>query len=448
MSGAFAGERVVVVGLGIAGRAAARVLAEEGAAVRATEERVRIEDVGELRALGVEVYLGGHAPEHLDGASVVVASPGVPERAPVLAWAAERGLPVWSELDLGARLCRAPYVAVTGTNGKSTTTEMLAVMMRASGLDAIACGNIGYPFSVAAREGHDALAVEASSFQLRFHHWFHPSVSVLLNIAPDHLDWHGTFDGYAAAKARIFELQESAEVHVGNADDPSAEAVSRGAACRVVWFRRGEPGPGEVGYVGGEVVSRLDGETRLGRPSHDAAGFLADAAAAAGAGLSFGLDPGAVSEGLRTMRPLPHRGEVVARVGSVSFVDDSKATNVHAALHALEGRRDVVLIAGGLAKGVDLSPLASASPALAGVVAMGEAASEVVTLFEGRVPVRKAGSIEEAVRTALELAPAGSTVLLAPACASWDMFRDYRERGERFTAAAAAIERQVPGGRP
>jgi len=444
---AFAGERVLVVGLGVAGRAAARVLAEEGATVRVTEERPEAAGADEIRGFGVEVLTGGHEPSHLDGVTAVVASPGVPEGAPVLRWAEQRGLPIWSELDVGARLCRAPYVAVTGTNGKSTTTVMVAHMMRAAGLDAVACGNIGHAFSLAAREGHAALAVEASSFQLRFHHWLHPKVSVLLNVAPDHVDWHGSFERYAESKARVYELQDEDDVHIGNADDGRGAKISAAAPCRVAWFRMGSPGEGEVGFVGRELVARIDGEAPLGVPGSDAAGFRADAAAAAAASLSFGLDPGAVAEGLRRMRPLPHRGEEVARVGSVAFLDDSKATNVHAALHALAGRRGVVLIAGGMAKGADLSPLAEATPALVGVVAMGEAAPEIAMLFEGRVPVSKAGSIEEAVREAFELAPpAGGTVLLAPACASWDMFRDYVERGERFAEAARRLAEEDADG--
>lgn len=446
MSGEFEGERIVVIGLGVAGRAAARVLADEGATVRVTEERPDVAGADELRALGIEVLDGGHDPRHLDGATSVVASPGVPELAPVLRWAKDRGIAVWSELDVGARLCRVPYVVVTGTNGKSTTTKMIATMMEASGLDAVACGNIGHAFSLAAREGHDALAVEASSFQLRFHHWIHPKVSVLLNLAPDHLDWHGSFDGYAASKARVYELQGDGDAHVGNADDESAARISRGAPCRIAWFRLGTPGHGEVGYVNGEVVARSGADVALGRPVLDSTGFRADAGAAAAAALAFGLEPAAIAEGMRRMRPLPHRGEEVARAGSVAFLDDSKATNVHATLHALAGRRDVVLIAGGLAKGADLSPLGEAIPSLAGVVAMGEAASEMVALFEGRVPVRKAGSMEEAVRTAFELATTGGTVLLAPACASWDMFRDYVERGERFAAAARALGKSVAHG--
>jgi UDP-N-acetylmuramoylalanine--D-glutamate ligase len=443
---AFAGERVLVVGLGVAGRAAARVLVEEGAEVRVTEERAEAVRAREIRELGVEVLTGGHEPWHLDGVTAVVASPGVAERAPILRWAAERGVAIWSELDVGARLCHVPFVAVTGTNGKSTTTMMVAAMMQAAGLDAAACGNIGHAFSLAAREGHAALAVEASSFQLRFHHWLHPHVSVLLNVAQDHVDWHGSFERYAEAKARVYAHQNENDVHVGNADDDRGREISIGAPCPVVWFRMGPPGDGEVGFVERELVARVDGEARLGTPVSDAVGFRADAAAAAAAALSFGLPPGAVAEGLRRTVPLPHRGEEVARVGSVTFLDDSKATNVHAALHALSGRHDVVLIAGGVAKGVDLSPLADAAPALSAVVAIGEAAPEIAALFESKVAVSKAGSIEEAVREGFELAPRGGTVLLAPACASWDMFRDYAERGERFARAAQRLAEEMADG--
>jgi len=439
----FAGERVLVVGLGVAGRAAVGALVGEAAKVRVSEERPEVAGAEAFRRLGVEVLTGGHEPGHLNGMTAVVASPGVPEGAPVLRWAADRGVAVWSELDVGARLCHVPFVAVTGTNGKSTTTMMIEAMMRAAGLDAVACGNIGHPFSLAAGEGHAALAVEASSFQLRFHHWLHPRVSVLLNVAQDHVDWHGSFERYVEAKARIYERQNEDDVHVGNADDDRGKEISAAAPCRVVWFRMGPPGDGEVGFVGRELVARVDAEARLGTPVSDAHGFRADAAAAAAAALSFGLPPGSVSEGLRRSVPLPHRGEEVARVGSVVFLDDSKATNVHAALHALSGRHDVVLIAGGVAKGVDLSPLAEATPALAAVVAVGEAATDIAMVFESKVAVSKAGSIEEAVREALELAPRGGTVLLAPACASWDMFRDYAERGERFAQAARRLAREI-----
>jgi UDP-N-acetylmuramoylalanine--D-glutamate ligase len=440
---AFAGERVVVIGAGVAGLAAARVLAEHGADVRVTEAARIGDETDELAALGVRVEDGGHAPEHLDGATAVVPSPGVPEGAEVLRWAADRGIPIWSELDVGARLCRVPYVAITGTNGKSTTTQMVATMMRAAGLDAVACGNIGHPFSVAATEEHDALSVEASSFQLRFHQWLRPSVSALLNLAPDHVDWHGSVDAYAAAKARIFALQAGDDVHVANAEDAAAARISHEAPSRIVWFRTAAPREGEVGLVGGQVVARLDGEERLGRPVLDAAGFRADAAAAAAIALSFGLDAAAVREGLRRMEPLHHRGEEVARAGAVRFLDDSKATNVHAALNALAGRTGIVLIAGGLAKGADLAPLLDGLPSLSALVAIGDAAAELVELFGNRIPVRRAGSIEDAVRSAYDLALPEGIVLLAPACASWDMFRDYIERGDRFAAAARSIAQEA-----
>jgi UDP-N-acetylmuramoylalanine--D-glutamate ligase len=358
----------------------------------------------------------------------------------VIRWALERGVPVWSELELGASLCRVPIVAVTGTNGKTTATELVAASMRAAGLRARASGNVGYPLSAAAREPFDALAVECSSFQLRFSERFHPRVSVLLNLAPDHLDWHGSVEAYAAAKARVFANQRGQDVHVGNADDARAARLSRSAPCSVRWFREGPPRPGETGVRDGAVLVRgADGGTvSLGEPDL-AERFLADAAAAAAAALAFGLTEDAVRRALAGFRTAPHRGEVVARIGPVAFLDDSKATNPHATLASLRGMRDVVLVAGGLAKGVDLSPLRGAAPRLHAVVAVGEAAPEIERVFAGLVPVSVRGTIEAAVAAALDLARPDRPVVLAPACASQDMFTDYVERGERFAAAARAL---------
>jgi UDP-N-acetylmuramoylalanine--D-glutamate ligase len=440
------GKQVVVVGLGGSGVAAAKVLTNEGARVRVTEERARVDletRAAEVEASGADVVAGGHEPSHLEGADLVVASPGVPERAEVLRWARERRIPVWSELELGARLARCPYVGVTGTNGKTTTTEMVAAAMVEAGLDAIPCGNVGYPFSLAAAEGHGALAVEASSFQLRFHRSFHPRVSVLLNLAPDHLDWHGSLESYRHAKRRIFALQGEGDVHVGNRDDPHAAEVSREAPCRQVWFTLGRPRGDEVGYEDGELVSRVQGERALGRPAAGTSSHLADAAAATAAGLAFGLEADAVGRGISGFAPLPHRGSVVAEVGGVRFVDDSKATNPHAALAAVRGMRRIVLVAGGRSKGIDLSPMAEVTPQLTAAVVLGEAAGELEALFRDRVPVRRVSSIEQAVREGYGLASDGGTVVLAPACASQDMFRDYRERGERFAAAARRLQEEV-----
>ncbi|MFN2590137.1 MAG: UDP-N-acetylmuramoyl-L-alanine--D-glutamate ligase [Actinomycetota bacterium] len=439
MTAAFDGHRVVVIGLGVSGRAAAEALAAEGAEVWVSEARPPDEIAPWPDGAGVDVRAGGHRPEHLDGATLAVVSPGVPEHAPVIRWALERGLPVWSELEVGARLCRVPYVAVTGTNGKTTTTEMVAEMMTQAGLRARACGNVGYPFATAARQSFDALAVEASSFQLRFTETLHPRVSVLVNLSPDHLDWHGSMAAYAEAKARVFGSQRAGDVHIGNADDPEARAISAEAPCEVRWFREGPPEPGQIGVEGGAVVARNGTRRELGAPRGGSRAFLIDAAAASAASLAFGLGAEPVGRALAAASPGPHRGQEVARLGSVVFVDDSQATNPQAALASLIGRTDVVLIAGGVAKGLDLSPLRAAAPSLAAVVAIGEAAEALRSVFADAAPVHVATTMEEAVAAAADLVPPDGIVLLAPACASFDMFRDYRERGDRFAAAARAV---------
>jgi UDP-N-acetylmuramoylalanine--D-glutamate ligase len=440
MSGAFAGERVVVIGAGVAGAAAAAALTAEGADVFVTETRPAGDvDAAAIAATGARLGSGGHLPEHLDGADLVVVSPGVPPSAEVIGWARARGLPLWGEMELGARLVRAPYLAVTGTNGKTTTTGMLTAMCRAAGLDAVACGNIGYPFTTAALETHDVLVVEVSSFQLELQTSFRPAVSVLLNVAPDHLDAHGSFDAYVAAKARIVATASPQDLHVGNADDPVAAGISASAPCRVRWFRSGPPGEDEVGFEDDELVSRIGAPARLGTMAGRSAGYRSDAAAAAAAAIGYGVPAEAVHRGLGDHRPAPHRGEVVAEIAGVRFIDDSKATNVHAALAALAGLRHAVLIAGGRSKGQDLSPLVGAADHLDAVVAIGEAAAELEAAFDGIVPVTSSGSIEDAVRRAFELASRGGTVVLAPACASWDQFRDYAERGDRFADAARGL---------
>ncbi|MGZ8594505.1 MAG: UDP-N-acetylmuramoyl-L-alanine--D-glutamate ligase [Actinomycetota bacterium] len=442
MTGRFAGERVVVVGAGVAGVAVAEVMVAEGAEVIVSEEateRALGDAATRLHDLGVPLLPGGHELGHLDDATLVVTGPGVPERALVLGWARARGLPVWGEMEVGARVCDAPYVAVTGTNGKTTTTGMIASCLRAGGLDAVACGNIGHPFPTAAREGHGVLVVECSSFQLQLQTSFHPTVSVLLNLAPDHLDWHGSYEAYVAAKAKIFARQGAGDVHVGNRDDAEARRVSSGAPCPVMWTTVGVPGPGEVGFDDDELILATEPAQRLGPVDGARAGYRADAAAAAAASLAFGVTPGAVRTGLATFTPDRHRGETVAEVDGVRFIDNSKATNVHAALAAIDGVDDAVLIAGGDAKGVDLLPLRTRAGRLRGVVAIGEAASELVRVFEGVVPIEDAASIEDAVATAAFMAAPAGVVLLAPACASWDQFSGYGERGERFTAAARAL---------
>jgi UDP-N-acetylmuramoylalanine--D-glutamate ligase len=449
MTGMFAGTRAVVLGAGVAGRAAASALVAEGADVLLTDAAaVDAGDLDELRDAGVDARLGEQRADDLDGADLVVTSPGIPPTAPVFAWAEERGVEVWGELELGARLARVPYVGVTGTNGKTTTTGMVASCLRAGGVDAIACGNIGYPFTTAAQAGFEALVVEASSFQLARHLRFHPRVSVLLNLAPDHIDHHGSFEAYSAAKAAIFAAQRSGDVHVGNADDPLAAAVSSSAPCERRWFRAsGGPDAATVGYRDGVLAAVLDGrEATLGPIDAARAGFREDAAAAAAASLAFGVSSDAVVAGLAAYEPAHHRGEEVAEVDGVRFLDNSKATNVHAALAAIEAVDDAVVIAGGRAKGQDLSPLGTAAEHLRGVIAIGEAADSVAAAFGSRLPVEHAGSIEEATRRAFAMAAHPGIVLLAPACASWDQFTSYVERGDRFAVAARSLGSEVETG--
>ena len=412
---AFARERAIVIGAGVAGTAAARVLAEEGAQVLLSDVRPRaaLVDLGPLERLGVEVRTGGHDRSDLDGATLVLTSPGVPPQTDILRWARERGLPVWGELELGARLARAPYLAVTGTNGKTTTIGMLAACLRAAGLDAVACGNNGRPFPAAAREEHDALVVEASSFQLAEQTSFRPRISVLLNLAPDHLDHHGSFAAYASAKARIFANQTGEDVHVGNRDDPDAAALSAAAPCRVAWFGLGEPGDGDVGYVDGNLVARLGPRAQTGAGRRRSDGRRADGAAAAAAALAFGLGAPRDRGGPRRVHPgtASRRGRRASGRGAVRrrLEGDERPRG---ARRDRSAKRRAVLIAGGRAKGQDLSPLGTRSDRLVGVVAIGEAADDVVRAFEGRRSVAKAGSIEEAVRTAYELVHDGGT----PSC--------------------------------
>lgn len=439
--GAFDGERAVVIGLGVAGSAVARALAAEGASVRVSESGHDRPGSAELRGEGIEVLEGGHDPVHLDGATIIVPSPGVRPDAQILSFARARRLPVVGEMEIGARLARVPYLAVTGTNGKTTTTEMLASSLRASGLDAVACGNIGLSFVTAARAAHDALVVEVSSFQLATQESFHPKVSVLLNLAPDHLDWHGSFGAYVAAKARIFARQGVGDAHIASRDDAHAAAVSGSAPCEVRWFTTREPAAGDAGIAHGRLIAGWSGAD-LGRVPFDSGALRADAAACAAAAHAFGIEDQAIARATAAFVPGSHRGETVATVDDVRFVDNSKATNPHATLAAVGDAEEVILIAGGDAKGIDLTPLGSLAHRLAGVVTIGAAAAQVHAAFDGRVAVRDATSIEEATRIAFEMAPPAGTVLLAPACASWDMFQDYAERGDLFAAAARSLDQE------
>jgi UDP-N-acetylmuramoylalanine--D-glutamate ligase len=436
----FDGRRVLVVGLGNSGRAAASALLERGASVTVTESRSdpQLEEVASrLRARGAEVELGGHALA--TGAELAILSPGIPPTSEVVKELKRRGIETWSEVELAYRICDRDFLAVTGTNGKTTTTALLAAILRAAGHDSEPAGNIGKPLVEAVTESPQGapIAVELSSFQLATIDRFRPRVAVVLNIAEDHTRWHGSKQAYAAAKARITENQDASDHFLPNAEDPAVLQIETDAT--IAPFSAYQVPEGGIGRRGdaiewnGAEVLRVEDITLPG-----VAG-LEDAIAAAGAALVYGIDPRAVVRGIKGFRPLGHRLEVVAEFDGITFVDDSKATNAHATLAAVRGLKNVVLIAGGDAKGMDLSALAETVPPVTAVVTLGRDADRVREVFEGLVPVEGAKDMEQAVALASRHAEPGGSVLLSPACASLDMYESYAARGEHFAASVRAL---------
>ena len=447
--------KLLVVGLGVTGEEVARRRVGAGDEVVVTEDRPGGNGYEErhrhLTDLGVEVVASpgaGELTRLVEWAELVVPSPGVPESHPVYALAGTAGVAVVSEIELAgaaaAELGRT-LVAVTGTNGKTTVTTLIQRMLEADGQRALAAGNIGRPLLDAVHDDVEVVVAEVSSFQLRFTERFRPRVAVLLNASPDHLDWHPDFDAYVAAKARIMANQAGDDLLVFNADDEAVARAATTAPARSVGFsltatRGFRLEQGRLVDPDGEAFASVE-ELALGRP-HD----LANALAAAAAAFDLGAPAPAVASALATFGGLPHRVTLVGQSGGVSFVDDSKATNPHATLAALAGFDSVVLVAGGRNKGLDLGVLARESGRIRAVVAIGEAAGEVAKAFEGVRPVRRAETMAEAVAAAAELARPGDTVLLSPACASFDWYSGYAARGDDFaTHARALIEGEGQG---
>jgi UDP-N-acetylmuramoylalanine--D-glutamate ligase len=460
----FAGRRVVVAGLGVSGPPAARVLAARGAQVTAIESRddpERRELAGQLSESGITVLLGP-GRELPAGADLVVTSPGWRPDSPLLAVAAAAGIPVIGDVELAWRLrpvlpdgTRQQWLGVTGTNGKTTTVRMLAAMLAAAGHRAIAAGNVGTSVvdAVTEPDPYPVLAVELSSFQLHWSSTVRPMAAVVLNVAGHHLDWHGDIESYASDKGRIYA---PGTIAVCNADDPRSAQLAHAApgTARVVAFRLGPPGPGELGVAGDALTDRAFGQAvRLAGVAevHPAAPHnVADALAAAALARAYGCPPAAVSAGLAAFRPEPHRICLVARVGAVDYVDDSKATNPHAAAASLAAYPSVVWIAGGLFRGADdqIDQLVrSAAARLRGVVLLGADRAvfgQALARHAPDVPVVAAagtdtGIMDLVVEEAARLAVPGDTVLLAPAAQSFDMFRDYPARGDSFAAAVRRL---------
>ena len=479
--GDWAGLRVAVLGLGVTGMAAADTLAELGADVLALAPSASEEQRAILGVIGVTLVLENleeppaalleFAPE------LVIVSPGFHPDNPVLLWAERAAVPTWGDVELAWRLrdkvTAAEWILITGTNGKTTTTALTVAMLRAAGISAVACGNIGTPVLDAIRfpDGFDVLVVELSSYQL---HWLNrggvadlvPLASVCLNVAPDHLDWHGTEAAYAAAKAKVYTNAIRAAVY--NRDDAATLRMVEDAevtdGCRAIGFGLGVPGPSDLGVVDGILVDRAFLQDRhraalelttvaelaargLGA-RHVVADVLAASALARAAGASV-LD---IRTALADFRLDPHRIEAVASFGDILWIDDSKATNAHAAEASLVSFPSVVWIVGGLLKGVDIGALVAAQLGrLRAAILIGSDRSALREAFRRHAPLLTVVEVEptetegvmpQVVRHAATLAQAGDVVLLAPAAASMDQFADYAERGRAF---AAAVEEYLGG---
>jgi len=428
-----------VVGLARSGQAVARLLAGWGEVVRGVDSG-HPEGAAGLEAVGVEVVLDTDGLALLAGTRTVVKSPGVPREAPVIAAALERGVDVVGELELAWRAMPNRFVAVTGTNGKTTTVELLGHLYRTAGEPVAVAGNVGTPLSSLTGEVDPGATVvcETSSFQLEDTTVFAPECAVFLNLAPDHLDRHAGLDAYLAAKLRIFANQGNDDVAVYNADEPALAGVDLGGCARRISFCHGAGPDCEVClsedtvFYDGEPLLAVDELGLLGEHN------VANAMAAATAALSMGIDRDAVREGLRSFAGVPHRLEQVAEVDGVRFFNDSKATNVASAtvgLRAFDG--DVHAILGGSEKGEDFGPLAD--PVRERCVACYLTGAAAERLAEALAPVIEAGvelhrcaDLEDAVRRAAAAARPGEVVLLSPACASFDAFRDFEERGDGF----------------
>ncbi|WP_327069597.1 UDP-N-acetylmuramoyl-L-alanine--D-glutamate ligase [Kitasatospora sp. NBC_01250] len=471
---------VVVAGLGVSGISAARVLRDLGAEVTVVDGgdspalRAR---AAELDGIGVRFGDGDTLPE---GTELIVTSPGWPPSSPLFAAAEAAGVPVWGDVELAWRLRRplpatgepAPWLAVTGTNGKTTTVQMLASILTAAGRRTAAVGNVGVSvldavlagFDAAAgseQQPYDVLAVELSSYQLHWAPSLRPHSAAVLNLAPDHLDWHGSMAAYGADKGRIYQGNQVACVY--NLADPATEELVREAdveeGCRAIGFGLGAPGLSQFGVVDGLLVDRAFVPDRAKNAAEigsvddvepPAPHNIANALAAAALARAYGVEAKAVREGLRAFRPDAHRIAFVAEVGGVRWIDDSKATNTHAAAASLAAYEPIVWIAGGLAKGATFDELVKgAATRLRAAVLIGEDRALIraalarhapdVPVIEAAEGQTGAVAMAEVVRTAQGLARSGDTVLLAPACASMDMFTHYGERGDLFAEAVRGL---------
>ncbi len=447
-------KRVTVVGGARSGLAVARLLRKAGAEVFLTEQQPAPPGLeATLEELGVRYEFGGHTPRALE-ADLMVISPGVPSTAPLVQQARRIGLPVYSEIEVASWFCRAPIVAITGTNGKTTTTSLIGYIFRRAGRRTIVAGNIGYPFSdyVLDTTPDDVVVLEVSSFQLDHVATFRPRVSVLLNITPDHLDrYNYNFNEYAQSKFRIFANQRDADVLVYNHDDDlirmAAERAHRKRGLRVLGFSQRTELPAGAFVRDGYLILRIEQQEEVLMHANELAlrgrHNLYNSLAAAVAARVMEVRNDVVRESLASFEGVPHRLEFVRELDGVRYVNDSKATNVNAVWYALESFScPIVLIAGGRDKGNDYSVLKPlVKEKVRALVAIGESADKLLRELGPLVPhAVKAQSMEEAIQYARVFAEPGDVVLLSPACASFDMFENYEDRGDTFRRLVMSLQ--------
>jgi UDP-N-acetylmuramoylalanine--D-glutamate ligase len=452
----LSGKRVLVVGLARTGVVSSLFSAGYGATVTATDQRPEsdlAETAAQLRAAGVRLELGGHVDASFLEQDLIVVSPGVPAKLAPLELARKSGIPVWSEVELAWRFLRGKLVAITGSNGKTTTTALLAHILQTSNIPTLIGGNIGIPLlALVERSTDPAVTVaEISSFQLETIDKFRPEIGVLLNLTPDHLDRHRTFGDYASAKMRMFENQLERDMAVLNADDP--EITKRmPAKPHIFWFSRQKRVATGTFLRDNEIIFRNEGsEAALARRDqiqlrgeHNLENVLAACAAAYLAGAT----PAAIASGVKSFRGVEHRLEFAGEISGVQFYNDSKATNVDAAVKAIEAfPGPLVVILGGKDKGSPYTPLRDVLHGRARLTLLiGEAAPKIAADLDGAVEIRQAGTIERAMQLAVEAAQRGDTVLLAPACSSFDQFENYEQRGRAFKELVARRENQTATG--
>lgn len=444
------GKRVLVMGLARTGTIVSLFSAGYGATVTAIDEKPETElaeTAARLRAAGVKLEFGTPPLQTFLEQDLIVVSPGVPANLPQLERARSAGVPVWSELELAWRFLRGKLVGITGSNGKTTTTSLVAHILKTAGIHTLVGGNIGVPLLALVESSTDAsvTVAEISSFQLETVAEFRPEIGVLLNLTPDHLDRHASFDEYARAKMRMFENRLDRDAAVLNADDP--EVTRRmPTGSHIYWFSRQKRVASGAFLQDGQIIFRVEGaeiplvrrDEIILRGEHNVENVLA----ACAAGYLVGAEPAAIAKGVKTFRGVEHRLEFVAEIGGVHFYNDSKATNVDASLKAIEAfPGSLIVILGGKDKGAPYTGLREPLHQRGRLaILIGAASEKIESELSGAVPLAQAGTLERAVKLAAEAAQPGDTVLLAPACSSFDQFENYEHRGRAFKELVARLE--------